>query len=237
MLFRDTQNLKELGRAVWVALAEVWAFYHAAGLSPSHRRFVYDARRPGDPLRPELPDAPELLAEGPDSGLWRSLRTRHSRTYDQSRMTALVRDALGPHSGGSRLLILTDQQIVPPEDWRYILWDGVGPDVVVSTAAMDPTYWGLHERHRVARVKHRARAAALSGSGGQLGLMRCDNPRCFLYADVDSVEVLDSMLLLGPEHRLAAVSDRGFSWPMQDPSIVQTVVPHPEPGPQRDRDA
>jgi hypothetical protein len=241
MLFRDVDNLTDFGRAVWSALAETAAFYRRANVVRSYERFLFHKGYSGDPLRTELPESPEDISRSSQSEIWTALQSIHPRVYDQERMVGMVRGILGSQRDDARLLICTDERIMPPEGWRYILWDGVGDDVVVSTAPMDSLYWGTKKRNRrpgegvrqrAAYVKHRARAAMLSGTGEQLGLERCDNPGCFLYANVDSVSCLDSMAVLGKEHEEDVLTDWGFAWTDSEPENEQAVTFRPAPPPE-----
>lgn len=224
LLFAEEQNLRDYGRAVWVAFEEVATFYQRAMPELSYHRFVYDSGGTDpDTLRAEWSEAPGV-APGLGSSLWQSLRSRPSAVFDQEKMVDTVRRALGERCSDSRLLVCTDQQIRPPEDWRYILWDVVGKDVVVSTAAMDPNYWGARIPDRVATIKHRMRTAALSGTGEQLGLKRCSKAICLLYREVVSVECLDTMLLLGREHGVSSLEGLGFDPRPREPGERQEIL-------------
>ena len=83
---------------------------------------------------------------------------------------------------------------------------------VVSLAPLDPRYWGERMPHdeRVGTIKRRARAAMLAIVGALVGLQRCANDRCYLFADINSVLQLDEMTHLGPEHEVEALAFRGF---------------------------
>jgi hypothetical protein len=122
------------------------------------------------------------------------------------------------------LLLVTDQEITPPPDWRYVLWDSCRNGVVVSIAPIDPHYWSERGEYRVQTIKHRVRVACCAALSEMLGLERCDNPTCLLYASVDSVISLDQMILLGPEHNIPALADHGFDARPSDPAQVQPII-------------
>ena len=105
------------------------------------------------------------------------------RTVDARVLGALVQEAVQP-TGWT--LIVTDIELQPPPDWRYIISDGFVGGAVVSTAPLDPRYWREpidSETHRVRVLKTRARAACISVVGSLLGLQHCSNYDCFLFSD------------------------------------------------------
>lgn len=111
-----------------------------------------------------------------------------------------------------RILVLTNLEVTPPPDWAYILWSRVRGDYVVSIAPMDPTYWLIvSSEDRFATIKQRARTACLNVVGQQIGLERCRNFRCFLRHSVQSVNQLDEMVVLGPEHEIIELANKGFA--------------------------
>jgi hypothetical protein len=128
-------------------------------------------------------------------------------------------------------VIITDKQIIPPEDWRYIIsdsWLKPEPSAVVSVVALDPAYWQNYDRRRIATIKYRTRAAVMSVCGEFLGLKGCANPNCFLYSPVDSVTELEHMVTVGDEHssEIEGLTGHGFKpTPADaDPAIVQQVI-------------
>jgi hypothetical protein len=111
-------------------------------------------------------------------------------------------------------VVVTDLEIVPPAEWRYMIWDASPNGAVISVAPLDPAYWAIrdvNERDRLAIMKARARAALLTVVGSLLGIGRCRNDRCFMLANVDSVERLDRMACLGPEHGITELAGRTFT--------------------------
>src|SRR4029453_2495881 len=111
-------------------------------------------------------------------------------------------------------LVVTDIELTPPPEGRYIIWDQFPLGAVASVAPLDPEYWREpydSEQQRVVIAKRRVRAACVSIVGALIGLHRCQNESCFLYANVGSVVRLDEMELIGPEHGVAELTNRGFS--------------------------
>lgn len=148
--------------------------------------------------------------------------TASARIVDAGVLGALVQEVVQP-TGWT--LILTDIELEPPLDWRYIIWRSFPQGAVVSTATLDPRYWREpveSEVHRVLMIKARARAACISVVGSLIGLERCSNPECFLFKDVDSLVRLDDMKFVGPEHDVAELTFRGFG-PGDDPAAIQSV--------------
>jgi hypothetical protein len=123
----------------------------------------------------------------------------------------------------SFLMIVTDQEIEPPADWRYIIWSEFSNGQVVSVAPTDPSYWRERSANRLGAIKHRVRTAGMCIVGVALGLTRCDNPRCFLFGQVSSAEVLDSMVVLGGEHSWTLLTGWGYSPRPTDPSHMQQM--------------
>jgi hypothetical protein len=102
-------------------------------------------------------------------------------------------------------------------------------DTVVSTQPIDPEYWRSSDNNRLATIKHRVRTACLSAVGEMLDLKRCDNPRCVLYEDVDSVVRLDAMVQLGSEHDIPALTGKGFDVVAPHLSRPQSLKENPAP--------
>jgi hypothetical protein len=145
------------------------------------------------------------------------------RTVDARVLGALVQETVQP-SGWT--LIVTDIELQPPPDWRYIIWDSFPSGAVVSIATLDPAYWREPDRsetHRVRAVKKRARAACISVVGSLIGLHRCSNPECFLFSEVDSLVRLDEMKVVGPEHGVRELTNRGFT-PNDDPAAIESTA-------------
>lgn len=252
LLLIEERNSRDYGLALWAALHEVEKLYNFPGRRVNFRRFYVS------PYVPSAPNFLESAARniGKLIGLIESgsaleslhqnervekrdpvpameLLSSRARAYDQNMLVALTREQLvreDPNQVAktSRLLIVTDQLIIPPRGWRYIIWDEVEDDAVISVAPLDPEYWGDQEPNRVATIKNRTRAAALALVGMFLDQKRCGNPRCYLYEDVDSVLTLDRMRGFGPEHSLGQeLGGRGFESSTGDPTRIDEVVTRP----------
>lgn len=145
-------------------------------------------------------------------------------THDQWIIGDLVLQALQPPGTA---VIVTDLAIKPPPELRYLIWDVVPGCAVVSLAPLDHLYWGMtvDEEERARVIKRRVRAACLSIAGTLLGLSRCENERCYLFAGVDSVLRLDEMVYLGPEHRVEPLESRSYPHVASNPVLAETIVP------------
>jgi len=241
LLLFDAQTSSELGLALWAALVEAERFYNLEKPRAKFQRYY---------ISPNTPPIPGLLGSAlrgvgkffsgnrmaeyaashlsQDESLQSSESSfkaagRYKNTYDQTKLGQAVGELLSGKVEYKQLLIVTDREITPPNDWRYVIWDSINGGVVISIAPLDPKYWRNRDPNRIATVKYRARAAVLSCIGSMLGLDRCDNPDCFLFRDVDSVSTLDLMSELGPEHHIDELKGRGFQPIVNDPSIIQNV--------------
>jgi hypothetical protein len=163
------------------------------------------------------------------------------KTFDQWKLAAgtrdkVLRERIGAAAATVPLMIVTDRPITPPENWRYIIWESwpeTAPiNAVISAAPLDPNYWGDSNPDRISIIKDRVRTAALSVCGEFLGFEGCQNPRCFLCEQVDSVNALDLMSRLGEEHEgeMAKLVGQGFDRVVADPNIVQDVKEMPRRG-------
>jgi hypothetical protein len=247
LLLFELKNSDDFGAALWAALHEVEAFYNSNEKRMNARRLYIAPSMPSaglirravsyfgssnqtnalDLLRPDeymLPIDALAAAKMPDTA-----------TYDQKMLADIIREKILPEHFGavastSPLMVITDQPITPPEDWRYIIWDCWRSEpshaAVISSAPLDPIYWEDLDPDRVATIKNRTRAAAMSVCGTFLKLQRCRNPRCFLFKPVESVTNLDHMYTLGAEHSSEAqgLSGLGFAPIANDPSVVQKIV-------------
>lgn len=243
LLFKEEAASELLGQALWSAITEVAQFYQPDGGQSSVLEFTRGAGltwtgaivslaprfRPHF-LAPSLPVAlsdghtgpePEQMILGPDiDDLWRDLPLRFG-TYDHEVLGERVRELVSD----TPIVVITDQHITPPKEWRYVLWDQFLGGAVLSIAPMDPQYWGIAgpPRERVSTIKWRARAALLTITGELFGIGRCSNPHCYMFANVDSVSRLDAMRLMGPEHPGLPLIGRGFP-ASADPSEVEEPV-------------
>jgi hypothetical protein len=154
--------------------------------------------------------------------VWDETREGSRRTYNAGRIARLVPTLLDGRQAENSIIVI-DQELTPPKDWRYILWERG----VISIAPMDPLYWGAKEPNRIAIIKHRVRATCLLLVGRLLGQRRCGNERCFMYSNVDSVMRLDGMVTLGEEHTLPPLVGLGFEVLSSEPKRVQQPVTDP----------
>jgi hypothetical protein len=230
LLFRDDKASQELGPTLWAAFQEVENLYNTGRARGAFRRY-YMAESVPPGVLPGLPPGWESLrAILRTQDVWRAAAGKYTRTYDHVKLAERVRSLLSPEAGPEfRLLLVTDQEITPPPEWRYMLWAGNNYEEVVSTAPMDPLYWEQDEPHRLMTIKHRARVACCCVVGEFVGLKRCNNSHCFLHTPVDSVTELDAQVRVGKEHKIRELTGRGFSTSADDPARVQDVVTSPTP--------
>ncbi len=150
-------------------------------------------------------------------------RVETSDTYDGDRVAIWTKEMLRQKRFEGTPVVVFDQELTPPPQWRYVIW----ADRVVSVVPTDPTYWGMKDDNKIVTIKHRVRTACLSIIGQLLKLKRCSNDRCFLFGNVDSVLRLDKMVELGPEHNIKMLSGKGFDICPPDPAKVQPIREHP----------
>lgn len=240
LLLSDDKFNVEMGPLLWAALIEAESFYNAS--VSTHRKFerYYAA-----------PSVPKLNTFGTtfrglgrrlfgDSGMRESLELlsadqsisnsavdyadasgRYAKTYNRDKLADAVRKLV--KSNDAFLEIVTDRELTPPRDWRYIIWGDIDQGSVISTAPLDPHYWRDRDTDRVSSIKHRARTAILAVTGEALGMQRCQNPTCFLFEFVESVLALDLMTELGPEHSVPDLVGVTFE-PFSDPGTIQRIV-------------
>jgi hypothetical protein len=227
LLFQDRSKLKELGPAMWTVFKELEAVFNVIGKSAKFHRLCLNDPVPGlkEPgTGPHLNQARQAIKS---AQWWNYARGKFSRTFDHVKILGQVGRLIRPHWGDGVLLVFTDVEIMPPDGWRYIIWDmsdeDLGKGTLVSLAPIDPLYWRIAERNRLSIIKHRMRSAGCSAIGSWLGLNRCDNTRCFMYEPVDSVLRLDDMVYFGEEHPFPELLNKGFSPNILDPAIQQPV--------------
>lgn len=247
LLLRDAGASEELGAALWAALREVEAFYNLDRKRATFRRTYISEVVPRDLKKGPgrfmglerlvnlfgsamgwqenwVERSAEQFLQQSSAELWESSEGKFSRTYDARKIAGSVRQL--PEMEQARAqVIVTDQELTPPRDWRYVIWDRG----VISTVPTDPEYWQMQDPHRIAVIKHRVRTACISVVGTHIGLRRCDNERCFLYDRVESVLRLDRMVELGPEHGIEALAGRGFEVRSSAPKSMQPVLKNPAP--------
>lgn len=214
LLIFDDEAYAELHDPLKAALAEVDTFYNV------------NARR----VDIQQLDFSKPIKDGEALGsLWVDAKGSYPHMFDQKALGLAMEVILDPLSTKvQHHIIITDWEITPPEGLRYLIWDDCPGGDVVSLAPMDPNYWQVSDPDRIARIKHRARTACLSIVGSFLGYERCENPDCVLFANVDSVGRLDSMVLLGKEHAEPDLEDHGFSTISESPATTKEVEYMPE---------
>jgi hypothetical protein len=225
LLVTEQSAAEEFGRSAHLAISEATQLYTPVGREwltipidddrevSVQPRFTYEYAGPPAPGLPSALDATqlrELMAEVAVPSAEPSWELSGS-CVDQRALIALVGEALKVEA--TQLVVVTDRLLQAPPSWRYIIWDAVAGGVALSWGTTDPRYWGdrrdLDERR--AYVRRRLRAALCSVFGTCLGLVRCDNPLCFLYSDVDRVTRLDHFRCIGKEHRVDALTGLGFA--------------------------
>jgi predicted Zn-dependent protease len=223
LLLRGEANQASISRSLWSVFREVGHLYnHAEPIVELERRIV------ADELPPSLADkvGPGELVRMPQDRvdeLFDDAAGTFERTIEPRRLGRLVYEAIEPEC--DLMLLVVDQELAPPSDLRYVLWRYEAPVAVVSTAPMDPDYWGIADPEREKAIKRRARAACMNIVGRALGLRQCDNPQCFLFEDVDSVLRLDLMTALGAEHEeFTEKRSVGFARDVDDPEATQDVT-------------
>src|SRR6185436_8455621 len=200
----------ELGPTLWSVLAEVSSFYDM----DEKTRARFDRKWVGRPQAPvEGGDPAHFIDVKLDTSWWHLLQ-RSGKLIDQERLARQLRSEI-PAEGN--IITITDAEITPPPEWRYIIWESFDSgDAVISFAPLDPKYWGDPDPDRINTIKRRVRAALLGVTGSFLGLEECDNTRCFLYSNVDSVSVLDNMIAIGLEHDAPGLTGKVFSGKVDD---------------------
>jgi hypothetical protein len=174
----DLLPSRDLGPVLWAVLQEVENLYNTGRVRGAFRRH-YLADEVPEQVLPGLSPGWEGLREAfLTSDIWRTAKGKYSQTYDHAELARGVRSWLPREAGPEfRLLLVTNQEITPPPKWRYVLrssapggWWGNDWNEVVSTAPMDPAYWGRHEARRLMTIKHRARVLCCSMVGQFVGL-------------------------------------------------------------------
>jgi hypothetical protein len=226
LLMREPSDQEMLGPVVWAVFDEVERLFN---LSEPLARFsrACVASDLTTRLAARVPADDVVSLNRYDWGeFWANCEGVYPDTIDQHRMADQLPGVL-PESRGTAdsVIVVTDQEMTPPQNWRYILWDEHEGVRVVSLAAMDPEYWGIKDRARRAVVKHRVRAACACTTGGALGLVRCNNEQCFMFGNVDSVTRLDVMRTIGREHEDFPVEDAvGYHVHTDDPASGQEIA-------------
>lgn len=222
LMLRDERSSQELGAVLWAAFKEVEAFYNADRPRAVFRRANGSPYVPDSIRQEDSSGLSQRFASMDKKTLWKETQGRSSRTVEHSKVSRLVRSVVGLDAD-TRHVIVIDQELTPPPKWRYVIFDGDSDGAVISIVPTDPEYWSERDADRAGTIKHRVRTACLTIVGALLGLNRCDNPRCFLYEDIDAVTALDSMVVLGDEHEIPALAGRGFRIHTPDPRAIQLI--------------
>lgn len=224
LLIRNRKFADEVGPAMWAALEEMEQFYNFHQRRVDVRRVAFEPALP-DPVCMEWPPRRSEAFGDRSDKFWNEVRGKYRRTIDQNRLVEAVRSRLPAILISVPMLLVTDQEIIPPPDWSYIIWDSTNWGSVISAAPLDPQYWNERTANRIGAIKHRVRVCGLSVMGTMLGLERCKNEKCFLYKNVESTNVLDDMLVLGPEHGWGDLAGFGYSPRPRNPEQLQSVTP------------
>ena len=247
LLIRYPDNSMQLGEALWAASKEVENFYNFGEQRAVFRRSYLSETMPesiqkkgaagpsvlkkmwdfftGSGNQPVEKEANEVMMNVSQAdSKWDTAEAQYVRSYDAGKIAQLARELAGERPSDETQVVVTDLVLVPPPEWRYVIWDGN----VISIAPTDPEFWNMKDSNRNAIIKHRVRTACLSVVGQLIGLRRCDNERCFLFGNVDSVTRLDNMVVLGPEHNIEALSQRGFEIFAEEPGKVQPITDNPK---------
>ncbi|HEX8083378.1 MAG TPA: hypothetical protein VF529_03750 [Solirubrobacteraceae bacterium] len=201
LLLANEDHYEETGPELWEVLADVRAFYGATRGSATHERLCITVGEP--PALAEVVPPGERLSLGADgmAALLEAAAGSFQSTLETGKVITWAREITARRDIALRsMVVITDQELAPPDGWRYLLWSREHADGVLSIAALDPDYWGIAGAEGWPRIADRARVGCLCLTGWLAGLERCDNPSCFLFRDVASVLQLDRMKELGPEH-------------------------------------
>lgn len=238
--FRSSKQAHEYGAVVDQAMDEVRDFFSLTPEEPSSSMprpvglSTISATGQSPPAFPRLEYRPpsisvhRLLPESSDPSdpvirLWDQIKPA-APSADQAEIAYLARTHL--ESQGV-LLVVTDQLITPTKDQRYVIWDVTPSGFVLSTAPLDPKFWGEgpYDEIRRATIKRRVRSSAIAIIGTTLGLKRCSRRGCFLDRSVNSVTLLDQMFFIGPEHSESHLV--GWGYPLSDLDQVPDRVEAP----------
>jgi hypothetical protein len=255
LLLRDQRMSKDLGPTLWAAFQEVEKLYNLERQRVSFKRYYVSTSIPTKVPKEERLESFRVKSGWEDVWLGKSVRggrrkegvklsgfnlsfnssDNYPRRYEFEDITKKVRRLLGSDASDAKLLVVMDQEISPPENWRYMIWNTdtkVQGDVVntalISIAPTDPQYWGdFDDADRLAKIKHRVRVASCSVVAEFLRIPECVNPQCFLCSPVESAVQLDQMVYFGAEHSSAmpdvkSLVDKTFL-PANSPVTVQKI--------------
>jgi hypothetical protein len=209
LLLRDDEITRELGLMLWIALREAARFWKEA-LDVSTRRFLATPVRLSGLDRSRRDDE-RVIRPGtiPDSA-WAGPYGRYTLRYEPEDIERIVRRYVV--RTGDAVVVVTDRELAPPEDWRYMIWDWDegARYAVISIAPLDPEYWGVRDKERLQDLKHRVRTAAINAAAPLLGVKWCTRRACLLNEAVTGVGSLDAMIALEPGHDRLRAAGKGF---------------------------
>ncbi|MGZ4864558.1 MAG: hypothetical protein ACXV5H_07060 [Halobacteriota archaeon] len=252
VLLREPKLSMELGEALWALSKEVENFYNLGEQRVIFRRSYLSEKAPKSILREVRESAfPTLqqslrahFAESSDQPIeqensevigtvssgdpkWDAAEGPYIQSYDAGKIAEWAMELAGPGPSGEKQVVVTDLLLAPPPGYSYIMWDS--DFKVISILTADPEFWGgMKGYNRNAIIKHRVRTICLRIIGELIGLDHCWNERCFLFDPVDSVTRLDDMVLLGSEHDIKGLTQRGFEIFDGDPRAVQSIRDDPK---------
>jgi predicted Zn-dependent protease len=219
----DEKFALEVAPVILTAFKEIEIFYN------QRLRCIPRVFAPGfnNPVLKELPTERRIM-EAKDQAMvfWHAVKGKYSQTVDHEKLAELIKSKMSAKLSKLPMILVTNQEITPPSGWRYIIWDWDDKKVnhVISAAPLDPSYWGDQTSQRVSAIKHRVRVAGLNITGSLLGLKDCENAHCFLNRNVESTDVLDGMLFLGPEHGWQDLTGHGYSPRPAYPEKIQSIA-------------
>jgi hypothetical protein len=218
MFCRDVHSMQELGPLVFATFQELERFFAPTRLLKHVAQVRMFSKGQGDLLAPSTvevvrdfigrvftktvrqPAPPDVEASEQS---WTEAKGRFRNTVDPDKLILIVKRQLAPFSPDDRLLIVTDQEITPPEQWRYRLWavNDHEQATVVSLNPMNPQSWSSERSTADLPVlKHRIRSACIRKLAKWCGLQDCDQDNCYLFRHIESAESLDFLTVLGAEH-------------------------------------
>jgi hypothetical protein len=236
MLLHRPEFIKEFGATTWAVFQEVHNLYRAADPTTSFSMFRLISQDSENLL--SMDDGQQLLVP---TDLWNAAWGRYSGTIDHCKLVPLVRQLLPRQDGSPPMLVITDEELTPPEGFRYLMWMESKTDggTVLSLPTLDPQSWMEVSPNfsspqpttttRKAITKRRVRAASLSIVGSILGLKRCEKPNCFLYKETTSVVSIDQLVQLGSEHagelpNIDVVLGASFPYESPNPEKVDALI-------------
>ena len=246
MFFREVRSMSELDPLVHAIFQELERFFALTGSFERLEQVRMFSKGQGDPMAPSTVEVvrgmlTRMFSKTQNRAMtpveaseqsWAEAKGRFRNTVDPDKLIAIVKHQLPqPASDGrGRVLIVTDQEITPPPQWRYKMWavDDQQQAAVVSLAPMDPRNWSSERADRDLPVlKHRIRSGCIRKLAMWCGLKECDRENCYLFRHVESAESLDFFTALGDEHisqarAFAPVIGLEFG-PSSDPAKVQEL--------------